>query len=229
MWVPIWLLSRRAVALSMAHGQIYAAVGIHPHDAKELDETTLAELDNLAGNPKVVAVGEIGLDYYRDLSPREVQRRALRIQLDWAANLGKPVIIHDRNAHEEILAVLGEWAAGITDTGLADRLGVLHTFSGDLTMAQRAIELGFYISVSGPVTYHHANQLRAVVRSLPLDRLLLESDCPYLTPEPHRGKRNEPAYVRLTGERIAAIKGLSLLELARVTTSNAERLFGIEH
>ena len=220
--------SQRALALAASHPRIYAAVGIHPHDAKDLDGTTLSELGDLAGNPKVVAVGEIGLDYYRDRSPRDVQRWAFQTQLDWAAKLGKPVIIHDRNAHEEILAMLSEWAPGMKNTELVGRLGVLHTFSGDLTMAQRAIELGFYISISGPVTYRNAHQLPEIVRALPLERLLLETDCPYLTPEPYRGKRNEPAYIRLVGERIAALKGISLLELARVTTANAQRLFGFE-
>ena len=219
--------SRQAVALAEQYDRVYAAVGMHPHDAKKLDGATLAEFRNLACRPKVVAVGEIGLDFYRNLSPPEVQRRAFQAQLVWAAQLGKPVIIHDREAHDEVLAILTDWAAGLTDSPLAGRLGVLHTFSGDQAMAERAIELGFYISISGPVTYPNARRLPEIVRSLPLDRLLIETDCPFLTPHPHRGQRNEPAYVRLVAERIAHLRGMSVEELARATTANAQRLLGL--
>ena len=217
--------SRRAVRLAEQYESIYAAVGVHPHDAKNLDGATLAELRELAQKPTVVAVGEIGLDYYRDLSPRDVQRRAFQAQLAWAAKLGKPVIIHDRDAHEEIMNTLTKWAQDLTSSTLSGRLGVLHTFSGDLEMAKRAIDLGFYISISGPVTYRNARQLPEIVRALPLDRLLVETDCPFLAPEPHRGKRNEPAYVRLVVERIAKLKGIPFDDLARATTTNARRLF----
>jgi TatD DNase family protein len=217
--------SRRAVELAAEYEGIYAAVGMHPHDASKLDGAALAELRELARRPKVVAVGEIGLDFYRDLSPRDQQRRAFLAQLAWAAKLGKPVIIHDRDAHDEIMAILESWAAGLRTSPLAGHLGVLHTFSGDLAMAERAMALGFYISISGPVTYHNAGQLPDIVRALPLDRILVETDCPFLTPQPHRGQRNEPAYVRLVAERIAALKGMSLPELAAATTANAERLF----
>ncbi len=226
--------SRRAVALAEQYPSIYAAVGMHPHDAKKLDGATLAELRDLAQHPKVVAVGEIGLDFYRNLSPRDVQRRAFQAQLAWAARLGKPVIIHDRDAHDEIMDILAGWAAGLESSPpaasqvghLAGRLGVLHTFSGDLAMAGRAIDLGFYISISGPVTYKNARRLPDIVPALPLNRLLLETDCPYLAPHPHRGKRNEPAYVRLVAERIAALRGITYDELARATTANAQHLFG---
>ncbi len=224
--------SRRAVGLAEQYRTIYAAVGIHPHDAKKLDGAALAELRDLAQHPKVVAIGEIGLDFYRDLSPREAQRRAFRAQLAWAAKLAKPVIIHDRDAHGEILEILADWATGLGDSplagardGSAGRLGVLHTFSGDLEMAERAIELGFYISVSGPVTYKNARQLPDIVQALPLDRLLVETDCPFLAPYPHRGKRNEPAYVRLVAERVAELKGIPVDELAMATTANAQHLF----
>jgi TatD DNase family protein len=217
--------SRRAVRLAEQHESIYAAVGVHPHDAKKLDGATLAELRELAQEPTVVAVGEIGLDYYRDLSPRDVQRRAFQAQLAWAAKLGKPVIIHDRDAHGEIMNILTKWAQDLTNSTLNGRLGVLHTFSGDLDMAKRAIDLGFYISISGPVTYRNARQLPEIVRALPLDRLLVETDCPFLAPEPHRGKRNEPAYVHLVAERLAELKGVPFDDLARATTTNAHRLF----
>jgi TatD DNase family protein len=218
--------SHRAVALARKVPGIYAAVGMHPHDAKKLDGAALAELRELAQLPKVVAVGEIGLDFYRDLSPRDVQRRAFRAQLAWAAKLAKPVVIHDRDAHDEVMAILSDWAAGLKSSPLAGRLGVLHTFSGDLAMAEQALELGFYVSISGPVTYRNARHLPDIVRALPLDRLLVETDCPYLAPHPHRGKRNEPAHVRLVAERIAALRGATMGELAAATTANAERLFG---
>jgi TatD DNase family protein len=220
--------SQRAVRLAERYGGIYAAVGVHPHDAKRLDGATLAELRELAQHPKVVAVGEIGLDFYRDLSPRDVQRRAFQAQLAWAAKLGTPVVIHDRDAHDEILEVLSDWAAGQRHSPLAGRLGVLHTFSGDLSMAEQAIDLGFYLSIAGPVTYKNARQLPDIVRALPIDRLLVETDCPFLAPHPHRGKRNEPAHVRLVAERIAELKGMSLDALARATTANAQHLFGFE-
>jgi TatD DNase family protein len=220
--------SQRAVELAARYDLVYAAVGMHPHDAKKLDGAVLAELRDLAQRPKVVAVGEIGLDFYRDLSPRDTQRRAFQAQLAWAIRLGKPVIIHDRDAHGEIMEILTDWASGLGDSPLAARPGVLHTFSGDLNMAERAIELGFYISVSGPVTYKNARQLPDIVRTIPQDHLLVETDCPFLAPHPHRGERNEPAYVRLVAERVASLKGVSFEELAGVTTANAQRLFQFE-
>jgi TatD DNase family protein len=220
--------SGRAVSLAEQNEGIFAAVGIHPHDAKRLNGSALAELRNLARYPRVVAVGEIGLDFYRNLSPQDVQRRAFQAQLAWAAKLGKPVIIHDREAHDEVMELLADWAAGLGGSPLAGRLGVLHTFSGDLSMAERAIDLGFFISVSGPVTYKNAHRLSEIVRSLPLDRLLVETDCPYLTPHPHRGKRNEPAHVGLVAEKVAALRGMAFDELAEATTANAQRLFQFE-
>jgi len=221
--------SRRAVQLAGEDDMIYAAVGMHPHEAKQLDGAVLAELRELARHPKVVAVGEIGLDFYRDRSPRDMQRRAFRAQLAWAAKLGKPVVIHDRDAHDEIMEILGDWAAGLATSPLASRVGVLHTFSGNLSMAERAMAMGFYISISGPVTYKNARQLPEIVRALPLDRLLVETDCPFLAPHPHRGKRNEPAYVRLVAERIAALKGIPFDDLAKATTANAKRLFDLSN
>lgn len=220
--------SRRAVDLAINHNAIFAAVGMHPHDAKKLNGATLAELRTLAQHPKVVAVGEIGLDFYRDLSPRDTQRRAFQAQLAWAAKMAKPVVIHDRDAHDEIMGVLADWASGLSNSLLATRLGVLHTFSGDLAMAEKAIDLGFYISISGPVTYKNAEHLHGIVQALPLDRLLVETDCPYLTPHPHRGKRNEPAYVHLVAEQIAALRGIPVDALAQATTANAQRLFDLE-
>jgi TatD DNase family protein len=220
--------SRAAVRLAQEYETVYAAVGVHPHDAVKLDGAMLAGLRELALQPKVVAIGEIGLDFYRDLSPRDVQRRAFQAQLAWAGKLGKPVVVHDRDAHSEIMAILADWASGLTTPALAGRAGVLHTFSGDQAMAEQAMDLGFYISISGPVTYRNAGQLLEIVRALPPDRLLVETDCPFLAPHPYRGKRNEPAYVRLVAERIAELRGLTLEELAAVTTANARHLFQLE-
>ena len=214
--------SQVAVALAEAYPQIYAAVGVHPHDAKTLTGELLEELGTLAVHPKVVAIGEIGLDFFRDLSPRDKQRQAFQQQLALASKAGKPVIIHDRQAHKEVMAILRRWVEGGHQPA-----GVMHCFSGDLAMAQEAIELGFYISIAGPVTFGKARRLRELVRELPVNKLLLETDCPYLTPHPHRGKRNEPAYVKLVAQELARIKGLSLEEVARITSDNAQALFAL--
>ena len=215
--------SQAAVALAEAYPQIYAAVGVHPHDAKTVTEKVLEELRALASHPRVVAIGEIGLDFYRDLSPRDQQRQAFEQQLALASEVRKPVIIHDREAHKEVMAILRRWAEGCQQP-----VGVLHCFSGDLAMAQEAIKMGFYVSIAGPVTFQNARRLRELVRQLPLERLLIETDCPYLTPHPHRGKRNEPAYVKLVAQEVAHIKGLTLEEVARVTSDNARALFALK-
>ncbi len=214
--------SRQAVSLAERFAGVYAAVGVHPHDAASLDEATLAALAELARRPRVVAVGETGLDFYRNRAPAAAQRQALRAQLALARQLGLPVIVHDREAHEEILQTLREWARGH-----ADARGVLHAFSGDEAMAREVGMLGFSVSLAGPVTFAKASRLHQLAATLPLDRLVLETDCPYLTPEPLRGRRNEPAYVRLVAERVAALRGLSPAEVARATTANARRLFAL--
>ncbi len=215
--------SRAAVALAEAYPQIYAAVGVHPHDARTVTGKLLGELRALALHPKVVAIGEIGLDFYRDLSPRDKQHQVFQQQLALASEAGKPVVIHDRDAHSEVMAALRRWAASSHQPA-----GVLHCFSGDLAIAQEAIELGFYISIAGPVTFKNARGLRELVRQLPLEKLLVETDCPYLTPHPHRGKRNEPAYVKLVAQEVAQIKGVSLEEVARITSDNAQVLFALK-
>jgi TatD DNase family protein len=215
--------SQAAVALAEAYPQVYAAVGVHPHDAKTLTKEVLEELRALASHPKVVAIGEIGLDFYRDLSPRDKQRQAFRQQLALAREVGKPVIIHDREAHKEVMAILRRWAEGSHES-----VGVLHCFSGNLAMAQEAIELGFYISIAGPVTFQNARRLRELVRQLPLEKLLIETDCPYLTPHPHRGKRNEPAYVKFVAQEVARVRATSLEEVARSTSDNAHSLFALK-
>jgi len=218
--------SRAAVALALRQREcIYAAVGIHPHEAKTLDAVALKELEQLATSPRVVAVGEIGLDYYRDLSPRDVQRRAFVAQLELAAELDLPVIVHDREAHDDVLALLSDWHSTLDIR--RSTLGVLHSFSGDVAMAEQVVALGFFIGVSGPVTYRNADRLRDVVRAVPLDRLLIETDAPYLTPLPRRGQRNEPAYVSIVAQAVADVRGVTLEQVAAQTTANACVLFGL--
>lgn len=219
--------SQAAVALTEAHERVFATVGFHPHDAKTADDAALAELQDLAHHPKVVAIGEIGLDFYRDHSPRDVQRRVFSQQLQIAAELGKPVVIHSREAHTDTIDILHRWATQCPAPASQHR-GVLHCFSGNLAMAQAAIKLGFFLGVDGPVTYRNARQLSAIVKDLPLNRLLIETDAPFLAPHPHRGKRNEPAYVQLVAEKIADLKNLPLQEIAQVTTANAQALFQIQ-
>ena len=214
--------SQAAVALAESYPQVYAAVGVHPHDAKTVTKEVLEELRALASHPKVVAIGETGLDFFRDLSPRDKQRQAFQQQLALASEVGKPVIIHDRDAHKEIMSILRRWIRGSHKP-----VGVLHCFSGDLAMAQEAIELGFYISTAGPVTFKNARRLRELIRQLPVEKLLVETDCPYLTPHPYRGKRNEPAYVKFVAQEVARVKGLSVEEVARITSDNARALFAL--
>ena len=210
--------SREAISLAGQYEAVYATVGIHPHDVKDIDNLTYDSLRELAEMDKVVAYGEIGLDFVRNLSPREVQIRRFGEQLELATELRLPVIIHDRNAHKEILEMLKSWRGG---------KGVFHCFSGDYDMAKRCLDMGFYISIPGTVTFENSARLQEVVRLVPLDGLLLETDAPYLSCHPYRGKRNEPAYIVHTAERIAEIKGLSLAEVGSVTSQNARALFNL--
>lgn len=210
--------SRRAIALAEASGEIYATIGIHPHNACAFSSKDLQELLTLGRKSQVVAYGEIGLDFYRNYKPQSVQISCLREQLNVARELGLPVVIHDREAHEEVLQILREqkaWEMG----------GAMHCFSGDWSFARKCLDLGFYLSIAGPVTFAKAQILQHVARHCPLDRLLLETDAPFLAPVPKRGKRNEPAFLIHTAEKIASLKNLPLEEVARQTTSNACRLF----
>lgn len=212
--------SARAVELAQKHPTVWASVGIHPHDAKDAREEDYDKMRAWCALPKVVAVGEIGLDYHYDLSPREVQRAVFVRQLALAREVGKPVIIHNREAHADTLAIVREEGKGLT--------GVFHCFSGSVETAREVLKLGFYLSVAGPVTFQNAQKLHEVVRAVPFDRLLIETDSPYLTPEPYRGRRNEPAYVKHVAGKVAELRGMDVEALAAATTENTKRLFGIK-
>jgi TatD DNase family protein len=212
--------SRQIVTLAEEIPHLYAAIGFHPNDAANLNEETLAQLRLLAGQPKVVAIGEIGLDYYWDKTPRSIQLHGFEQQLALARELGQPVIIHQREAAADTMAVLRQWAAGQAHPGL-----VLHSFSGDRAMAEEAVALGFYIGISGPVTFKNARDLPEIVVALPPERLLVETDAPFLTPHPFRGKRNEPAHVKLVAERVAALRSLPLAQMSRHLSENTIALF----
>lgn len=207
--------------LAETYDFIYAAVGWHPVDSIHMKPEDLDWIASLCSHEKVVAIGEIGLDYHWDTSPRDVQQRVLREQLRLAREVRKPVVIHNRDAHEDIVRILRDEHA--KDVG-----GVMHCFSGSWETARQCLDMGFYISLGGPVTFKNARVPKEVLKEVPLDRLLIETDCPYLAPDPYRGKRNEPAYVRLVAEAAAVMKGKSLEEIARITTENAQRCFGIQ-
>ena len=212
--------SQQVIALAGGIPQLYAAVGVHPNDAASFDRAALARLRELASHPKVVAIGEIGLDYYWDEAPRPVQRRVFEKQLELARELDKPVIIHQRDSAVDTMDVLRQWGASGDHSGL-----VLHSFSGDQAMAAEAIDLGFYIGISGPVTFKNARDLPDIVAALPPERILVETDAPFLSPHPFRGKRNEPARVKLIAERVAALQNLTLAAMSRYLTRNTVLLF----
>jgi TatD DNase family protein len=208
-----------AVALAERLPDVHATVGIHPHDAASATEADWTAMEALArASAKVVALGEMGLDFFRNLSPHDVQERVFRRQLALARGLGKPVVVHCRDAHEETLAVLADEKVG--EIG-----GVMHCFSGDVEVARRCLDLGLLISLAGPVTYKNARALPEVARFVPGDRLVVETDCPFLPPHPHRGRRNEPAYVALTAARVAELRSADPDALGAATTRNATTLF----
>lgn len=213
-----------AFALTRAYPGLYAAAGIHPNSTANYEPGDLTTIESQARRPKVVAIGEIGLDYYRDWSPKEKQRAAFEDQLALAARLGLPVIIHNREAHDDVIAVLSSWVATLP-ADLRARPGVLHSFSAPRAIAEKALALGFYLGFTGPITYKNADDLRAVAEAVPEDRLLIETDGPFLTPQKHRGQRNEPAYVAYVAERLAALRNVSTAVIHEATTRNAERLF----
>jgi len=213
--------SIEGLRLADQYSEVYAAVGIHPHDATTTTPDALEDLAQLCRSPRVVAIGETGLDYYYDNSPREVQMESFREHICLARRLNLPVIIHSRDAHGDTLRILRE--ERIEQVG-----GVLHCFSGSWEMAREAMEMGLFISFAGPLTFTNARRLAAIAEEIPLDRLLVETDCPYLTPVPHRGKRNEPAYVALVAARLAELKGMALDELAPILWENSEAAFSWE-
>lgn len=210
----------KALEITQKNAGVFLALGIHPHEAKGIKEEDFTALRRLAKKEKVVAFGEIGLDFYREHSPREIQLRRFRELLRLGKEIALPIIIHAREAEKEILDVLGEEAEG-------QWRGVFHCFSGNLAMAKQVIQMGFYISIPGTVTFKKSLPLQEVVQKIPLEKILLETDAPFLAPEPYRGKRNEPAYVRFTAEKIAQLKGLSFADVARITSLNARLLFGV--
>jgi TatD DNase family protein len=234
--------SMSAIKLAESHPILFAAVGVHPTETSDLEQFALSsskgsmcdDLRKLARHPKVKAIGEIGLDYYWDAAPHDLQQRVLQEQLVLAAELQLPVVIHFREKGDaadgpcaaDLLKIIEEWVSGLKSKNnpLADRPGVLHSFSGSRTTAEQAIDLNFYLGVTGPVTYRKDRQ--QLIASLPLDRLLIETDAPYLAPQPHRGKRNEPSYVRLIADKIAFVQVSTTGQVAAVTSANAQRLFG---
>ncbi|MTI48824.1 MAG: TatD family deoxyribonuclease [Firmicutes bacterium] len=216
-----FLSSVKAVSLSEKYENIYAAVGIHPHDAKTMDDETINVLRDLTKKGKVVAIGEIGLDYHYDNSPRDIQQQRFREQIKLAKELKLPIIVHDRDAHKDTFDIISEEL----DENLT---GVIHSFSASTEMAKKYIDMGFYISFSGPITFKNAKQPKEVAKEIPLEHILIETDSPYLTPEPHRGKRNQPINVRYVAGKIAELKGIKFEEVAKVTAENTKRLFNIK-
>ncbi|PLS15108.1 hydrolase TatD [Bacillus sp. M6-12] len=209
-----------AMELTEKYEFIYACVGWHPVDAIDMTDDDLKWIEDLASHPKVVAIGEMGLDYHWDKSPKEIQKEVFRKQIRLAKKVNLPIMIHNREATADIVEILKEENA-------AEVGGIMHCFSGSAETALECVEMNFYISLGGPVTFKNAKKPKEVAAAVPFDRLLIETDCPYLTPHPHRGKRNEPGYVKLVAEQIAEIKNVSFEEVAAVTTANAKKLFGI--
>jgi TatD DNase family protein len=212
--------SRAAVELADRYPFVYATVGVHPHEAKQIGDSWYDDLRRLAQHKKVVAYGEIGLDYHYNHSPPKLQRERFREQITLARDLRLPIVVHTREAQDDTITVLKEENA-------ADVGGVFHCFSGDARLAKDALDLGFLLSFSGVITFQNATMLRDIVKTVPMDRILVETDSPYLTPAPHRGKRNEPANVRLVAEKIAAIQGMTADQVAELTSQNARRVFKI--
>lgn len=209
-----------SVALANEHAAIWAAVGIHPHSASSLNQDSRGELRKLAGSPKVVAIGEVGLDYHYDLSPRRVQRQAFEVQLDLAIELNLPVVVHQREAVADTLSILAAHGPRL-------RGGVIHCFMESLATLDRCLDLGFHIGLGGAVTFRNALQVKEVARTLPLERLVLETDCPYMAPHPQRGKVNQPGYLPLVAAEISRLRGIETDHLIASCSDNARKLFGI--
>ncbi|WP_307428681.1 TatD family hydrolase [Bacillus sp. V2I10] len=210
----------RAIELAEKYDFIYAAVGWHPVDAIDMKDEDLKWIKELASHPKVVAIGEMGLDYYWDKSPKEIQKEVFRKQIALAKEVKLPIIIHNRDATSDVVEILQEENA--SEVG-----GIMHCFTGSLEVAKQCMDMNFYISFGGPVTFKNAKKPKEVAAQIPMDRLLIETDCPYLTPHPFRGKRNEPSYVKYVAEQIAELREMEYAEFVRQTSDNAKRLFGI--
>lgn len=210
-----------AIEIADAYETIYAAVGWHPVDAIDYKEEHLDWLEELSAHPKVVALGEMGLDYHWDTSPKDVQEKVFRKQIQLAKKVNMPIIIHNREATEDVIRILQEEDAQSIG-------GIMHCYSGTVEQLQPCLEMNFYISLGGPVTFKNAHETKEVAKNVPLDRLLIETDAPYLAPHPYRGKRNEPAYVTLVAKQIAELKGMDYEEVCKITTENALRLFRIK-
>ncbi|AKP75084.1 MULTISPECIES: TatD family hydrolase [Priestia] len=211
---------KKAIQIAETYDFIYASVGWHPVDAIDMTDEHLAWIEELAQHPKVVALGEMGLDYHWDKSPKEVQKDVFRRQIRLARKVNLPIIIHNRDATEDVVTILKE--EHVEEVG-----GIMHCFTGSIEVAKQCMDMNMYISFGGPVTFKNAKKPKEVAAELPLDKLLIETDCPYLTPHPFRGKRNEPGYVSYVAEQIAELKGITYEELADITTANAKKLFGI--
>ncbi len=211
--------SRACLQNAKAYEYIYASCGFHPHNAKRMKDEDLTAFRDMSAEPKVKAIGEIGLDYHYDFSPRDIQRKRFLQQIDLALELDLPIIIHDREAHGDMLDILRSY----------DKLpaGVMHCFSGNKEMALECVSLGLYLSFAGPLTFENAKKTAEAAKYIPLDRLLVETDCPYLTPVPFRGKRNDPSLVFYTAEKLAAVHGKTIEEMAEITLINGKKLFGI--
>lgn len=210
--------SKMCIELAEKFEFIYAAVGVHPHEASKAEGNYVDALKEFSKNKKVVAMGEIGLDYHYDFSPRDIQKRVFIEQINLAKDLELPIIVHDRESHEDTLNILSQQKHNI---------GVLHCFSGSYEMAKDIINMGFYIGIGGPITFNNARKTIEVVEKIPIEYILCETDCPYLTPAPFRGQRNDSRYVRLVIEKIAEIKNIGYIEAEEILTSNAKRLFKI--
>jgi len=217
--------TKKAIRIAAEYDFLYATVGVHPHSAKTLDESSFAELAKLTKSPKVVAVGEIGLDFYRDNSPRDVQRKWFERQLELAKEVSLPVVIHSRDACQEVFDTL-------KNANLSERegrgAGVIHCYSGSAELAVKYVDMGYFIGIAGPVTYKNARKIVETVESVPLERILIETDCPYLTPEPFRGDRNDSQKLKYICEKIGQIKQISPEEVAKITMKNGAALFDIK-
>lgn len=214
--------------LSEKFPQVFFTSGIHPHDSKDFTPEIFAKVRVLAQHPRCVAVGELGLDYFYDLSDRQVQVQALEAQLQFSAEIGKPVVVHTREADQDTIKFLTQHSKDFLAKHPMKSPGVIHCFTGGKVLAEAALALGYYISFSGIITFKNAEDLRTIVKEIvPMDKILVETDSPFLAPIPHRGKKNQPAYTRIVAEKVAELKGISLAEVGNATRANTERLFGL--